>query len=168
MKEKILSFICAAVLACVMMIPATLPAFANTEAETEDYGPGFVRTGASDTTEAADSTAKGMKGESLGMFSTTGYCNCDQCSGGHNLTYSGTVPKPMHTLSADLTRFPIGTRLMINDVVYTVEDMGSAVTGNTVDIYYDSHEAALAHGRKNQEVFTVPDNTAAGEALVSK
>lgn len=164
MKEKLLSFICATVLACVMTISTALPAFAETEAETETYGPGFIKTSVSDT----ESTARGMKGESLGMFSTTGYCSCDKCSGGHNLTYSGTVPKAMHTLSADLTRFPIGTKLMVGDVVYTVEDMGSAVTGNTIDIFYDSHEAALAHGRKNQEVFLASDITMVNEAPISK
>ena len=29
---------------------------------------------------------------SLGRFTITGYCGCEQCSGGHNLTFSGTVP----------------------------------------------------------------------------
>lgn len=95
------------------------------------------------------------KGISLGMFTTTGYCNCAICSGGFNLTYSGTVPKARHTISADLSVFPIGTRLMINDVVYTVEDMGSGVTDNKLDIYYDNHADALAHGRRQLEVFTV-------------
>lgn len=97
----------------------------------------------------------GQKGASLGIFSTTGYCNCRKCSNGHNLTYSGTVPQARHTVSADLSRYPIGTRLMIDDVIYTVEDMGSGVNGNSLDIYYASHEEALAHGRKKQEVFVV-------------
>lgn len=95
------------------------------------------------------------QGKSLGMFTTTGYCNCSICSGGHNLTYSGTVPQANHTLSADLDLFPIGTKLMINGTVYTVEDMGSSVEGNKVDIYYASHEEAIAHGTKQEEVFMV-------------
>lgn len=103
--------------------------------------------------EAAAET--GARGESLGMFTTTGYCNCSKCSSGHGLTYSGTVPKAKHTISADLNHYPIGTRLMIDDVIYTVEDMGSAVKGNWIDIYYDTHEAAVAHGMKTQEVFRV-------------
>lgn len=97
----------------------------------------------------------GSKEASLGMFTTTGYCNCPECSGGHNLTYSGTVPKARHTVSADLSVFPIGTRLMIGDVIYTVEDMGSSVKGNWLDIYYDNHDDAIAHGMKTQEVFAV-------------
>lgn len=103
-------------------------------------------------TEAADAVKQGA---SLGIFTTTGYCNCERCSGGHNLTYSGTVPQASHTLSADLDLFPLGTRLMIGGTVYTVEDMGSGVDGKKVDIYYASHEEAVAHGMKQEEVFMV-------------
>lgn len=96
------------------------------------------------------------RGESLGVFSTTGYCNCSKCnSGGHKLTYSGTVPQANHTVSADLDLFPIGTRLMIGDTIYTVEDKGHHIDGNWIDIYYDNHEDAWNHGRKAEEVFAV-------------
>lgn len=98
---------------------------------------------------------KGPKGESLGMFITTGYCNCVICSSGSNLTYSGTVPQPGHTISADMNLFPMGTRLMIDDVIYTVEDIGSSVTQNKIDIYYATHEEAANHGTQEKEVFAV-------------
>lgn len=98
---------------------------------------------------------------SLGMFVTTGYCGCEICCpSGSSLTYSGTVPRPAHTISADITAFPIGTRLMINGVIYTVEDIGSQVTGNKIDIYYATHEEALDHGVQEAEVFAVPDDPA--------
>ena len=42
---------------------------------------------------------------------------------------------------------------MINGLVYTVEDEGSSVRGNVLDIYYDSHEEALANGVFEAEVF---------------
>lgn len=112
-------------------------------------------TGAVSRQPEAAPKESGSKGASLGMFTTTGYCNCSECSGGHSLTYSGTVPKANHTVSADLSVFPIGTRLMIGDVIYTVEDMGSSVKGNWLDIYYDNHDAAVAHEMKTQEVFSV-------------
>ena len=112
-----------------------------------------VVTGAAAKPQALGESLK--QGRSLGMFTTTGYCNCPQCSNGHSLTYSGTVPQAGHTLSADLDMFPLGTRLMINGTVYTVEDMGSSVDGHKVDIYYASHEEAVAHGTKQEEVFMV-------------
>lgn len=92
---------------------------------------------------------------SLGTFKITGYCNCERCSGGHNLTFSGTVPTPNHTVSADLSRYPLGTKLKIDGIVYTVEDMGSSVNGNTLDIFYSTHEEALAKGTYTTEVFLI-------------
>ncbi len=106
---------------------------------------------------AEEDPVSAHRGESLGMFTTTGYCTCEKCSGGYGLTYSGTVPQANHTVSADLSIYPIGTRLMIGDIIYTVEDKGSAVKGNWIDIYYASHEEAVAHGKKTQEVFAVID-----------
>lgn len=111
--------------------------------------------GTPEATVTLEAPETGKQGASLGMFTTTGYCNCSRCSGGFNLTYSGTVPKANHTLSADLDLFPIGTKLMINGIVYTVEDMGGSVDGHKVDIYYDTHEEAVAHGTKQEEVFMV-------------
>ena len=55
----------------------------------------------------------------------------------------------------DISLFPIGTRLIIGDIVYTVEDIGSNVIGEHIDIYYDNHEEAMNHGKQLQEVFTV-------------
>lgn len=97
------------------------------------------------------------KETSLGTFKITGYCSCERCSGGHGLTYSGTVPTPNHTVSADLSRFPLGTKLKTGGIVYTVEDMGSSVNGNILDIFYSTHEEALAKGTYTAEVFLVQE-----------
>lgn len=123
---------------------------AQPEADPTLSGPGMK-----DVTAPAPGTA-GEKGESLGMFTTTGYCNCQKCnSGGHALTYSGTVPKANHTISADLDLYPIGTKLMIGDIIYTVEDKGTHVEGSWIDVYYDNHDDAWGHGIKTEEVFSV-------------
>lgn len=126
---------------------------------------GASRSAAETDEEAAVSAAKitanhWEQGRSLGNFITTGYCNCEKCSGGHSLTYSGTVPQAGRTISADLTLFPLGTRLIIGDVVYTVEDMGSSVNGHRLDIYYDEHAQAVAHGMKTEEVFALVESAA--------
>lgn len=106
-------------------------------------------------TAVAAAVSTSQKEVSLGTFTTSGYCNCSQCSGGHSLTYSGTVPKANHTISADLTILPLGSKVRIGNVVYTVEDKGSGVKGNWIDIYYDDHAAAWGHGLKQQEVFLI-------------
>lgn len=153
-------------LLCILSLSLSAWA-AEDETDTPSEQSRVITCGAGETAEPADapriettapdavSSTSGKKGVSLGMFTTTGYCNCEKCSGGHNLTYSGTVPQAAHTISADLSIYPIGTKLMIDDVIYTVEDMGSSVNGNWIDIYYSSHDEAVAHGMNTQEVFTV-------------
>ena len=112
---------------------------------------------ASSTAAASSQTAKASSSglTSLGVFTTSGYCGCPDCSKGNNLTYAGTVPQEGRTISADLNLLPLGTKVMIDGVVYTVEDTGSNVEGNWIDIYYSSHDSAWAHGLKQQEVFLV-------------
>lgn len=118
---------------------------AKSSGKNTEYGPGTVGPG----------YASGKKGDSLGIFKTTGYCSCHSCSDGHDLTYSGTAPKANHTIAADTAKLPLGTRVMIDDIIYTVEDIGSSVSGNKIDIFYSSHQEAWNHGIQEKEVFLV-------------
>ncbi|MBE5972689.1 MAG: hypothetical protein E7246_09270 [Lachnoclostridium sp.] len=102
---------------------------------------------------AAQETKAVEPGAYLGEFKATGYCNCQKCSGGYTKTYSGTIPKANHTISADLNVFPIGTKLIIDGITYTVEDKGSSVNGNKVDIFFATHAEALAFGMKTVDVY---------------
>ncbi len=112
-----------------------------------------IKTDADLYTDAADPSVKYRKGASLGTHVTTGYCTCELCSGGWGRTYSGTIPQANRTVSADIRIYPIGTKLIIGDVLYTVEDIGDNVVGNHIDIYYDNHAAAEGHGKQTAEVF---------------
>lgn len=117
-------------------------------------------TTASDTSKKEESpseTEAVTAGESYGSFRISGYCGCELCCGGQTLTYSGVLPAANHTISADLERFPLGTRLLIDGTVYTVEDMGSGVSGDRLDIYFNTHEEALDYGLKDVEVFAVSE-----------
>ena len=91
----------------------------------------------------------------LGEFQVTGYCSCSLCCGEkeEKLTKSETVPKAAHTIAADPSVIPLGTRIVIDGVSYVVEDTGKAIKGNRLDIYFDSHEEAVLYGRKNKYVY---------------
>ena len=54
------------------------------------------------------------------------------------------------TIAADTTYYPFGTRMYVPGYGWgTVEDRGGAIKGpNRIDIFYDSHNDALAWGRK--------------------
>ena len=96
-----------------------------------------------------EESTKYTKGASLGVFQITGYY-------GNGKTNSGTWPKADHTIAADTSVLPMRTKVFIHNTVYTVEDIGGAVKGNLIDIYYNSYEEAFgvtALGHRFAEVF---------------
>lgn len=109
--------------------------------------------GSGTTPNAASASSR--KERSLGIFTISGYCGCNECGSGSGLTYSGTVPQANHTIAADLTILPLGTRVRIGNTIYTVEDKGSSIVGNMIDIFYNHHETAMLHGIQQQEVFLI-------------
>lgn len=79
----------------------------------------------------------------------TAYCPCMKCCGKTNgITASGTHATAGRTVAASNKQFSFGTKLLINGVVYTVEDRGGAITENKIDIYCNTHKEALAWGVK--------------------
>ncbi len=111
-------------------------------------------------------------GASLGEVVTTGYCNCSLCcgqwAGGH--TASGTVPKADHTLAVDAhsPKVPMGTKIVMNGKTYKVEDTGNfARYGTDFDIYFDSHAAAQAWGKRKVEAFLAEGDENTVEVTVS-
>lgn len=91
---------------------------------------------------------------SLGTYSLTAYCNCSKCCGkwAGGKTASGTTPTAGRTVACN--SLPFGTKISINGNVYTVEDTGN-MSDNVIDIYFDSHSAALNFGRQSAEVFLI-------------
>lgn len=92
---------------------------------------------------------------SLGSFQATAYCACKYCTWGSGVTCTGVRPTANHTISVDTRLIPLGTKLLINGIVYTAEDRGGGIKGNHVDIYFNTHQEALNYGRKNVQVYIV-------------
>ena len=102
-------------------------------------------------------------GESIGQVVTSGYCSCSICCGqwAGCPTASGAYPAANHTLAVDAYDpiVPIGTKVVMNGVEYTVEDTGAfARYGVDFDVYYDNHAAASAHGHQTWECYLADDN----------
>ena len=94
-------------------------------------------------------------GESLGVFTVTYYCACEVCCGwwSGGPTASGAYPVADWTVAADPEVLPMGTRIYINGHEYCVEDTGSGVEGNHVDIYVTDHDLAVNNGVGYAEIF---------------
>ena len=89
----------------------------------------------------------------IGTFTITAYCGCSKCGTGSNRTAMGTTPTEGRTIAADTSILPFGTQVVIGGVVYTVEDTGSGVRGNHIDIFFATHAKALQFGRKTMKVY---------------
>lgn len=106
---------------------------------------------------------------------TTGYCKCGQCcnwthtfflrrtviKSGPNKgdrkkvrkTASGKMAKKNHTIAADTSKYPFGTVMYIPGYGYgVVEDVGGAIKGDHIDLFFGSHEAALKWGKRRKQV----------------
>ena len=101
----------------------------------------------------------------VGTCEITAYCTCVKCCGiwsedhpsrkgtGYvQKTATGTIPTEGKTVAVDPKVIPLGSIVMINGVGYIAEDTGSAVTAKVVDIYFESHDAAVAFGRQTADV----------------
>ena len=52
-------------------------------------------------------------------------------------------------------KYPFGTKIMIDGHIYTVEDRGSSIVDNCLDILVDSKEEAMQKGRHTAIVYVL-------------
>lgn len=103
--------------------------------------------------------------ELVGTFTATAYCPCVKCCGIWSAehpsrdadyvqrTSSGTIPEEGRTIAADWSVLPEGSEVIIDGHTYIVEDRGRAVKGNSIDIFFESHEAAVEFGVQEVELY---------------
>lgn len=92
----------------------------------------------------------------LGNYTITHYCDCPICCDIETgITASGAKTTEGVTCAAD-SFLPFGTKVEIDGNIYTVQDRGSAVKGNHIDIYVKGHSNALKAGTQyNVPVYKV-------------
>lgn len=91
------------------------------------------------------------KWTSLGEFKITHYGrDCLGCSG---ITATGTIPQENRTIATDWNVIPAGTEVSINGIVYIVEDRGSAIQGNVIDVFAGTEENSIKKGIYTTEVY---------------
>ncbi len=94
---------------------------------------------------------------SLGEFRITAYCPCEKCCGAwaDGLTYTETVATEGRTIAVDPDVIPLGSIVEINGAEYVAEDIGGAIKGDRIDLYFDSHQDALEWGVQYKDIFLI-------------
>ena len=80
----------------------------------------------------------------------THYCACSLCCGSNADGFTASGKRAASGMVAMSSYYPFGTQIMINDVMYTVEDRGGSGIENDisrVDIFVPDHNEALRRGR---------------------
>lgn len=124
----------------------------NTEMPVEYQEPEAAETDP-DTLQTNEENNQSLK--SLGIFKLTFYCPCPKCCGkwAGGATASGKYPETGRTIAVDPSVIPLGSNVVINGHTYIAEDTGSGIEGNRIDVFMDSHQAALDRGVEYAEVF---------------
>ena len=105
----------------------------------------------------ADKVDVSRLGTDAVLFTVTAYCPCKICCGNYSPevtgreshTATGTVPQAGRTIAVDPRIIPYGTSVHIDGMGdYIAEDCGGSIQQNHIDIYFNSHEEAVAFGTK--------------------
>lgn len=88
----------------------------------------------------------------IGMHVITGYCHCNQCTGGSVITAAGTYVQEDLTIAGP-SNIPFGTVVLIDGKQYEVQDRTAAKYDGRFDIYFPTHQEALNFGKQRKEVY---------------
>ena len=89
----------------------------------------------------------------------TAYCSCYVCCGrwsAFKKTANGKPPRANHTVAASRS-IPFGSLVSIEGLqgTYVVEDRLATKYDHRIDVYFDSHQAALEFGKRRHKRVTV-------------
>ena len=106
--------------------------------------------------KAKKSKKKKSKKIDYGIMKCTAYCDCPECSSGYGRhTQSGTTAEAGRTIAVDPDVIDIGSKVEIDGQMYVAEDVGSAVQGDVIDIFFDSHDEVEEWGTRYLETKVV-------------
>lgn len=94
----------------------------------------------------------------------TAYCPCAICTGkfrtdtGYARTASGTIarrnPDGYSTIAVDPSVIPLGSKVYVEGYGFAIaEDVGGAIKGNIIDVFFDTHSQANNWGVRYRNVY---------------
>lgn len=142
----------AIVLSVVIAFCSTLPTFAQTKQQLNNNQNKIEITNTQNKVigiKGRDNMRNNIKGRKLHVKATA-YAN-------DSITATGTKPKPYYTLAADPKILPYGTKVYIPEFgkTFLVEDCGSAIKGDRIDIYMNNEKECIQWGIRNITIYVL-------------
>ena len=76
---------------------------------------------------------------------------------GYGITYTGTRAR-VGTVAVDPRVIPLGTKMYVEGYGYAVaEDIGGAIKGNKIDLYFNTLKEANNFGRQQRKVYILAE-----------
>lgn len=146
----------------------TKPKTAKTQTSTRTYWPGNIKEIAPGIIETPD--GRQLEYVDVMQMEATAYCACYSCCGKYpsnkyyGITKTGTRAK-VGTIAVDPRKIPLGTNLYIEGLYGAknygdgkAEDIGGAIKGNIIDLYFDTHKETINWGRQQVKVYILKDS----------
>lgn len=126
----------------------------------EETAPGVITTAEGEVLEYVD----------VIQVEATAYCACYKCCGKHpsnkyyGITKTGTRAK-VGTIAVDPKVIPMGTHMYIEGLngaknygMGKAEDIGGAIKGKIIDLYFDTHAETIQWGRQQVNVYILKED----------
>lgn len=126
----------------------------------EETAPGVITTAEGEVLEYTD----------VIQVEATAYCACYKCCGKYpsnkyyGITKTGTRAK-VGTIAVDPKVIPMGTEMYIEGLYGAknygtgkAEDIGGAIKGKIIDLYFDTHEETIQWGRQQVNVYILKED----------
>lgn len=126
----------------------------------EETEPGVIKTAEGEVLEYTE----------VIQVEATAYCACYKCCGKHpsnkyyGITKTGTRAK-VGTIAVDPRLIPLGTKMYVEGLygaknygVGKAEDIGGAIKGKIIDLYFDTHSETIQWGRQQVNVYILKED----------
>lgn len=68
------------------------------------------------------------------------------------------MPQEGRTIAVDPSVIPLGSEVMFDGEVYIAEDIGGAIKGNVIDLYYGTEQESISYGVQYHAVYVRSDD----------
>lgn len=126
----------------------------------EETEPGVIKTAEGEVLEYTE----------VIQVEATAYCACYKCCGKYpsnkyyGITKTGTRAK-VGTIAVDPRLIPLGTKMYVEGLygaknygVGKAEDIGGAIKGKIIDLYFDTHSETIQWGRQQVNVYILKED----------